>query len=329
MLPVPVSAQDAVSTDRDIWAAVGGLSSGDLLNVRAEASPLGRTVGRLPNGTMVRKLECGLFDGYEWCRVDSPEVEDLTGWAPARYLASQEDGGGEPALAVEAPAAEAADRDARLAAEAESALPPGLEDRFAGGSARPIDEVRAQESRVPQTADAVVNEAPGGPARAEPGEAQQAAAPGYPQQGTPAPGIPVPSPRPGAAEVDQGESPSATAAQASPSGAASPVGEGSAPAMPDAGAQPGRLADEIPCARYSGQPMVRCAVRVVRTGDEAAEVTVVWPDGGTRVITFRNGTPSGSNSRGDLRYTREGTLNMIRIGVSERFEILDALAFED
>ena len=53
------------------------------------------------------------------------------------------------------------------------------------------------------------------------------------------------------------------------------------------------------------------------------------PDGGTRVIGFYDGKPAGANSRGEFRFTREGDLNMIRVGVSERFEITDALAFGD
>ncbi|RWA76188.1 SH3 domain-containing protein [Mesorhizobium sp.] len=84
-------------------------------------------------------------------------------------------------------------------------------------------------------------------------------------------------------------------------------------------------ADGIPCARRIGQPMTRCEVSVARK-DGDSTVTVTWPDGGTRVITFRGGQPAGSDSPDKFRFTREGTLNMIRVGVSERFEITDALA---
>ncbi|RAZ89525.1 SH3 domain-containing protein [Mesorhizobium hawassense] len=81
----------------------------------------------------------------------------------------------------------------------------------------------------------------------------------------------------------------------------------------------------IPCARHVGQPMTRCEISVAHTGGESA-VTVTWPDGGSRIITFHDGQPSGSDSPDEFRFTREGTLNMIRVGVSERFEITDALA---
>ncbi|MFD2053369.1 SH3 domain-containing protein [Mesorhizobium calcicola] len=85
-------------------------------------------------------------------------------------------------------------------------------------------------------------------------------------------------------------------------------------------------ASEIPCARYVGEPMTRCAVSVVRKGSDKADVTVTWPDGGTRVISFVAGQPAGSDGQSDFRFTREGSLNMIRVGVSERFEITDQLA---
>ncbi|UCI09438.1 SH3 domain-containing protein [Mesorhizobium sp. B1-1-8] len=84
----------------------------------------------------------------------------------------------------------------------------------------------------------------------------------------------------------------------------------------------------IPCARHVGQPMTRCKVSVAHAGSDSA-VTVTWPDGGTRVISFHGGLPVGSDSSDDFRFTREGSLNMIRIGVSERFEITDELALGD
>jgi hypothetical protein len=86
---------------------------------------------------------------------------------------------------------------------------------------------------------------------------------------------------------------------------------------------------DIPCARYVGQPMTRCEASVIRMSGNKADVTVTWPDGGTRVISFYAGMPAGSNSRSDFRFTREGSLSMIRVGVSERFEITDTLAFGD
>ena len=96
--------------------------------------------------------------------------------------------------------------------------------------------------------------------------------------------------------------------------------------------QPAALAPgsvEVPCARYVGQPMERCAATVVHKGADKADVTVTWPDGGTRTISFYAGLPAGSNGHSDFRFTREGSLSMIRVGVSERFEITDTVAFGD
>lgn len=84
---------------------------------------------------------------------------------------------------------------------------------------------------------------------------------------------------------------------------------------------------EVPCARYVGQPMERCAATVLHKGKDKADVTVNWPDGGTRVISFHAGLPAASNGQSGFRFTREGSLNLIRIGASERFEITDTVAF--
>ncbi|TPI47946.1 SH3 domain-containing protein [Mesorhizobium sp. B2-9-1] len=81
----------------------------------------------------------------------------------------------------------------------------------------------------------------------------------------------------------------------------------------------------IPCARHVGQPMTRCEISVAHEGGDSV-VTVTWPDGGTRLINFHDGKPAGSDSPDEFRFTREGSLNMIRIGASERFEITDQVA---
>ncbi|RVD67808.1 MAG: SH3 domain-containing protein [Mesorhizobium sp.] len=89
---------------------------------------------------------------------------------------------------------------------------------------------------------------------------------------------------------------------------------------------PGDAGTGIPCARYVGQPMTLCKARIEHKGADKADVTVTWPDGGTRLISFYGGLPAGSDSPDEFRFTREGSLNMIRVGVSERFEITDQLA---
>ncbi len=267
-------------------ALVRGLAATDLLNVRADPSPMGKTLGRLPNGAFVEQHECKLVEGYEWCRVGAPEFDNLTGWTPARYLYPLDIGGA--AMVAEEPEA-APSKEARVSPDQGETMPDGLEARFAGGSSRPIAEIMKDDDGAGTTAAD--------------------------------PGIPVPTPRP-----DENEN-----AQETPDPAEEIVSAAVEPRLETlpTGALPSEpMTMEIPCARYVGQPMARCTARVRRTGEEAADVTIAWPDGGTRTIEFREGLPAGSNSSGEFRFTREGSLNMIRIGVSERFEILDALPFD-
>ena len=85
------------------------------------------------------------------------------------------------------------------------------------------------------------------------------------------------------------------------------------------------------CARLSGQPMRSCRFGVVRRGGGDADVTVFWPDGGNRVIFFKNGRPQAydqSQADGNARmtWTRAGDLTLVTIG-SQRFEIIDAIVF--
>jgi hypothetical protein len=84
----------------------------------------------------------------------------------------------------------------------------------------------------------------------------------------------------------------------------------------------------IPCARAAGQPMGSCRFGVRREGGGAGSITVFWPDGGNRVIFFRNGAPSRYNESeadGGARMTvhREADLFRVRIG-DQRFEIPEA-----
>jgi hypothetical protein len=85
----------------------------------------------------------------------------------------------------------------------------------------------------------------------------------------------------------------------------------------------------IPCARYAAQPMNQCRFGVVREGQGNGAVTVFWPDGGNRVIFFKNGTPASSDQSeadGDVSLTvgRNADLFTITIG-AQRFEIPEAV----
>jgi uncharacterized protein YraI len=205
--------------------------------------------------------------------------------------------------AEEPAAAKAAAKADKPSPDAVVSLPPGLEERFGA----PQPDLPA--SGIAKTA--IVPIEPLSP----PGEAVEIA------EAKPAPddmSVIVPTPRPepnGDAKVD---------GPAVPAEASEPERQSSA-AAPSVASAAAEAVGEIPCARYVGQPMTRCEARVARIGDRDADVTVVWPDGGSRVIRFRDGAPEGSNSRGEFRFTREGSLSMIRIGVSERFEIVDEL----
>lgn len=86
----------------------------------------------------------------------------------------------------------------------------------------------------------------------------------------------------------------------------------------------------LPCARHAGQPMAQCRFGVERMrGRGNGQVTISWPDGGTRVIVFEDGTPvrhDESQADADARMTvgRQGDTFHIRIG-PQRFEIPEAV----
>jgi hypothetical protein len=86
---------------------------------------------------------------------------------------------------------------------------------------------------------------------------------------------------------------------------------------------------QVPCARAASQPMAPCRFGVVRRGQGAADVTVFWPDGGTRVIFFERGRPvryDQSQADGDARLSssNQGDLFQVRVG-AQRFEIPEAV----
>lgn len=363
-------------------AIVTGVAPGDLLNVRADASPLGHTRTRLANGASVRNSGCGDFNGYQWCKVAVVDQPGVDGWVPERYLlAVDPEGTATPTLdeagiragkhdASASAAAEQGDAGGEQAVAAAAAVPPNLAARLGDGP--PAAAGGGQESDAPASLTAAETEAyrvayaarakadatpendaggkagptvpDGAPARDETpvtGDGGEATAP---QQAGDAADVPVPTPRPDLEGVettgqttaphvsgrteDQAAS-TAPAADGDPKAGETPEPQIVALADPQSSTRAWDATGEIPCARYVGQPMTRCTASVRRGGDGKADVTVAWPDGGTRVIGFYDGKPAGANSRGEFRFTREGDLNMIRVGVSERFEITDALAFGD
>ena len=106
-----------------------------------------------------------------------------------------------------------------------------------------------------------------------------------------------------------------------------------APSRPGDATVPGtnfHATGQIPCARHAGQPMAQCRFGVERTrGRGNGQVTVFWPEGGTRVIYFEDLTPvryDQSQADGDARMTvgQQGDTFHIRIG-AQRFEIPSAV----
>jgi hypothetical protein len=293
----PAGAQGASKPE---VAVVDGLAPGDFLNIRATPSPIGSIQARLPNGAGVTNFGCAQYDGYDWCKVTTLDAPKVTGWTPARYLHAADTG--EQAGATAAPGASAAP-----SAGAAPAVPGNLDARIgseggkaAGAEGRAADE-KLREAIIARYGP-VYRAALGLPANGNAGEAAppagaaagQAAGDGMPAD----PAIPVPTPRP---------DPKAGPAVASVQPAEKAVGE-------------------IPCAGAFGRPMSACRAAITRLGPGVADVAVSLPDGGSRTIRFRGGKPDGSDSDEPMHFTREGSLNLIRIGKAERFEILDAVA---
>lgn len=313
-------------------AIVTGLAPGDLLNVRADASPVGHTRTRLANGASVQNSGCGDFSGYQWCKVAVVDQPGVDGWVPARYLlAVDPEGTATPTLdeaeikagthdAPAQPAAEQADAGGEQAVSDAPAIPANLAARFGdgpssatGGGRQPPAGLTPAETEAYRVAYATRAKAEAAASKDANGEA----------------GVPVPTPRPDPAGGTAAGMPAAPPSDDDRRAAETQAPPIVALADPQSPAQAWDATGEIPCARYVGQPMMRCQVGVRREGGGRADVTVTWPDGGTRVIDFYEGKPAGADSRGEFRFTREGDLNMIRIGVSERFEITDTLAFGD
>lgn len=90
---------------------------------------------------------------------------------------------------------------------------------------------------------------------------------------------------------------------------------------------------QIPCVRAASQPKVNCDFGVVREGGGKGYVEVFWPDGGTRVILFEEGSPisfdsSGADSGAEMTVDKESDLFKVRIG-DQRFEIPEVVILGD
>jgi hypothetical protein len=81
---------------------------------------------------------------------------------------------------------------------------------------------------------------------------------------------------------------------------------------------------QIPCVAEPGKPMSQCDAGVKRTAG-GGTVQVTTPDGGSRVITFRDGKVVSTDADATFRVERRGDRTIVRIGTVEVYEIPDAL----
>jgi hypothetical protein len=83
---------------------------------------------------------------------------------------------------------------------------------------------------------------------------------------------------------------------------------------------------KIPCVAEPGKPMSQCDAGVKRTPG-GGSVHVTNPDGGSRVITFRDGKVFSTDAGAPFRVERRDDWSIVRIGAVEVYEIPDAFVF--
>ncbi len=82
---------------------------------------------------------------------------------------------------------------------------------------------------------------------------------------------------------------------------------------------------DVKCVTSVGGKTGPCKAGVIRRGGGDAAVELKTPDGGQRKIFFTAGRASGSDSDAAFQVTRQGDLQIIRIGAVEVYQIPDAL----
>ncbi len=83
---------------------------------------------------------------------------------------------------------------------------------------------------------------------------------------------------------------------------------------------------KIPCVAEPNKPMSQCEAGVKRTAG-GGSVHVTTPDGGSRVITFRDGKVSATDADAPFKVERRDDWTIVRVGAVEVYEIPDALVF--
>ncbi len=147
---------------------------------------------------------------------------------------------------------------------------------------------------------------------------REGAAPGAATTSTPAAARPAP-----AAKVTSSARPPVPAPSKSLSASEVPPASNAVSAAKPAPkpGQRGTARGSLPCSTALGMPTRDCSFTVTRQGEGNATVTISWPDGGSRAISFTGGAPA---PREGLRTERRGDLTVINLG-NERYEIPDAV----
>jgi len=83
---------------------------------------------------------------------------------------------------------------------------------------------------------------------------------------------------------------------------------------------------QIPRVAETDKPMSQCEAKVERTAG-GGSVHVTTPDGGSRVITFRDGKVVTTDADAPFRVERRDDWTIVRIGAVEVYEIPEALVF--
>jgi hypothetical protein len=83
---------------------------------------------------------------------------------------------------------------------------------------------------------------------------------------------------------------------------------------------------KIPCVAEPNKPKGLCDAGVKRA-TRGGTVHVTTPDGGSRVITFRDGKVSGTDADASFKVERRDDWTIVRVGAVEVYEIPDALVF--
>lgn len=83
---------------------------------------------------------------------------------------------------------------------------------------------------------------------------------------------------------------------------------------------------QIPCVAEPGKPMSPCDAGIKRTPG-GGSVHVTTPDGGSRVITFKDGKVLATDAESPFRVERRDDRTIVRIGAVEVYEIPDAFVF--